>query len=62
MNPSNSTIASAGIGIPVSVIGAWILKEFYNIEMPGEVTAAIAGLITVISGLFFKGGLRAHTE
>jgi hypothetical protein len=62
MNPSNSTVASAAIGIPVAVVVAWALKEFAGVEVPGTVEAALGAVLSTAIGYFFKGGQSAHTE
>lgn len=59
--PSNSTIASVGIGLPVTVFIAWLFKQFAGIDMPGEVQAAVAVIISAGSGYFFSGGRKADT-
>lgn len=60
--PSNSTVASVGIGIPVATLIAWILNQFASIQMPGEVQAALGALVSSSIGYFFIGGRRVDTE
>lgn len=62
MNPSNSTVASAAIGIPLAVIASWLIHQFGGVEVPGPVEAALGAVLSVASGYFFKGGQSAHTE
>ena len=62
MMPSNSTIASVGLGVPVAVIVAWALNTFAGIGMPGEVQAALGAIVSAGTGFFFNGGQAAHTE
>lgn len=62
MNPSNSTIAGAAIGVPVAVILSWILNTFFNVVVPGPVEAAMGALVGTASGYFFKGGQNAHVQ
>lgn len=61
MKPSNSTVASVGIGIPLATILAWIIGQF-GIEMPGEVQAAVGAVVSAAIGYFFIGGKAADTE
>lgn len=60
--PSNSTVASVGIGIPVATLVAWMLSQFANVPMPGEVQAALGALVSASVGYFFTGGRRVDTE
>lgn len=54
--PSPSTFASAGLGVPVAIVGAWLLQTLAGIEMPGEVQAALGALISAGIGYAFSGG------
>jgi hypothetical protein len=60
--PSQSTVASVGIGIPVATLAAWLLQEFASVEMPGEVQAAVGALVSAAIGYFFTGGRARDTE
>lgn len=60
--PSNSTFASVGIGVPVAIVVAWASREFLKVDMPGEVQAALGAIISASIGYFFSGGRRADTE
>lgn len=62
MNPSNSTWASVGIGVPIALVLAWILNTTLKVEMPGEVQAAAGAIISAIVGYFFQGGKKSDTE
>lgn len=62
MNMSNSTLASAGLGVPVALILAWILNQFVGVEMPGEIQAASGAVISSIIGYFFAGGRKSDVE
>lgn len=60
--PSNSTFASVGIGIPVAIVLAWVSHQFLNVDVPGEVQAALGAIVSSTVGYFFSGGRRADTE
>lgn len=62
LTPSQSTIASVGIGIPVATIFSWVLAQFANVPVPGEVQAAVGAVVSALIGYFFTGGRRADTE
>jgi hypothetical protein len=52
---------SAGaIGGSLAVIGVWILKEFYNIIMPGEIVAAFGALLTTVVSILIPDNLEAE--
>lgn len=61
MKPSNSTIASVGIGVPLATILAWIASQF-GIDMPGEVQAAVGAVVSAAIGYLFIGGKAVDTE
>lgn len=61
MKPSNSTVASVGIGVPLATIIAWVIGQF-GLDMPGEVQAAVGAVISAIVGYFFVGGRKADTD
>lgn len=62
MKPSNSTIASVGIGVPVAVIVSWAANEFGGVEIPGTVEAAFGVIVSALAGYFFTGGKAVDTE
>jgi hypothetical protein len=55
MRPSNSTVASVGIGVPAATIISWIV-QLLGIDMPGEVQAAFGAVLSAVIGYFFRGG------
>jgi len=59
LTPSNSTIASVALGVPVATVVAWLLQQFAGIAVPGEVQAAIGAIISSVIGYFFLGGQHA---
>lgn len=61
MTPSNSTMASAALGIPLATIVSWALTEFFGVAVPGPVEAAFGAALGAIVGYFFKGGQNVHT-
>lgn len=62
MRPSNSTIASVGLGVPVATVAAWLVHQFVGVEVPGEVQAAVGAIVSALVGYFFTGGQAADTE
>lgn len=65
--PSNSTIASVGIGIPAATIISWLWNgiasvKFPELVMPGPVEAAIGAIISAGVGYFFHGGKANDTQ
>lgn len=62
MNPSNSTIASIAIGAPLALILCWVLNQFAQIEVPGEVQSAFGAVLSAAVGYFFVGGKKVDTE
>ena len=60
MNPSSSTIASVGIGVPLATVIAWAVSLF-GVEMPGPVEAAIGAVLSAAVGYFFHGGQASDT-
>lgn len=61
LSPSQSTLASVGIGIPLATVAAWLLNACCQIDMPGEVQAAFGALISAGIGYFFNGGRERDT-
>jgi len=61
LRPSNSTIASVGLGIPTATLIAWLLDVTIHVQMPGEVQAAMGALISAIIGYAFLGGRHVDT-
>lgn len=59
MTPSNSTLASVGIGVPVATLVSWLVS-LTGVIMPGPVEAAVGVLISAIVGYGFRGG-QANT-
>ena len=62
MNPSKSTVASVGLGVPVAVILSWCAREFGGIEMPSEVEVAFGVIVSALIGYFFTGGQQKDVE
>lgn len=60
--PSTSTVASAGIGIPVATIASWVLNTFAGVDVPGPVEAALGAVISTIIGYLFLGGKASDVE
>jgi hypothetical protein len=60
--PSQSTVASVGIGVPVATVVAWAVATFAGIVVPGEVQAALGALVSAAVGYFFTGGRRVDTQ
>ena len=54
--PSASTVASVGIGIPLTVLVIWLLKTYLAVDMPPEVQGALGALLSTATGYFFSGG------
>lgn len=50
MTPSSNTAVSLGVGTPISLVLPWILKQFYNVEVPYEVALALGSLISTAAG------------
>lgn len=62
MKPSQSTVASFGIGVPTASIVAWCLQMFAGVTMPSHVEAALGALVSAIVSYFFRGGRAADTQ
>jgi hypothetical protein len=60
MNPSNSTLASVGVGVPLATIISWAVSLF-GATMPGPVEAAVGAVISAAVGYFFHGGQADDT-
>lgn len=60
--PSNSTVASIGIGIPAATVLSWICDVAFHLQMPGAVEAAMGALISALVGYAFKGGKAKDLE
>ena len=52
---SPSTLASAGLGVPVAIVVAWLVS-LWGKEMPSEVQMALGAIISTVVGYFFPGG------
>lgn len=61
LRPSGSSLASLGIGVPVSTILVWI-AGLNGIVVPGEVQAALGAVVAALSGYFFTGGKHNDTQ
>lgn len=59
MKPSNSTVASVGIGVPLATIISWSVHTFVGVEVPGEVQAALGAALSAAIGYFFSGGQQS---
>lgn len=59
MTPSNSTLASAGLGLPAAIVIAWLAGQF-QLDMGAEVQTALGVIISTLVGYFFEGGKRAQ--
>lgn len=62
MKPSQSTIASAAIGVPLATITSWVLNTFAGVEVPGPVEAAFGAVLGAAVGYFFVGGKSEDTQ
>ncbi len=62
MQASPSTIASAGLGVPVATLVSWLVNVFTGIEVPGPVEAAFGAIVAALIGYFFIGGRREDVE
>lgn len=51
--PTNK-VSAAGIGGSVSVVLLWAVNQFFNIEVPQEVAAAIATIVSFASGYLVR--------
>jgi uncharacterized membrane-anchored protein len=60
--PSTSTIASAGLGVPIATIISWILNQFAGVDVPGPVEAALGAVVSTIIGYLFIGGKARDVE
>lgn len=59
-NPRNGTMASGGVAAMLAVVLVWVLG-LYHIEVPSDVAAAIAGLLTA-AGAFVVHRTGAEPE
>ncbi len=62
MKPSQSTVASVGIGVPAATVLAWAIQQFGGVEVPGPVESAMGAIVGALIGYFFLGGQAADTE
>lgn len=62
MKPSQSTVASAIVGVPLATIISWALNTFAGVAVPGPVEAAFGAVLGALVGYVFKGGRAADTE
>lgn len=47
-------VAAAGIGGSVSVVLIWAVKYFWNVDVPPEIAAAIAAIVSFLAGYIKK--------
>lgn len=47
-------VASAGIGGSISVVLIWAVNQFFNVELPSEVAAAVATVVSFLSGYLVR--------
>lgn len=59
--PSNSTMASVGLGIPLATVLSWLTDVAFHLQMPGPVEAALGALASAAIGYFFNGGKHGDT-
>lgn len=52
-SPTNK-VAASGIGGSISVVLLWTVKQFFNVEIPQEVAAAVATVISFASGYLVR--------
>lgn len=61
LKPSTSTVASAGLGIPIGIVVVSILKRYAGLEdISVEEATAIGAICSFLTGYFFHGG-RSET-
>lgn len=51
--PTNK-VAASGIGGSISVVLLWAVKQFFNVEIPQEVAAAVATVVSFASGYLVR--------
>lgn len=51
--PTNK-VSAAGIGGAVSVVLMWLFKQLFNIDIPAEVAASIATVVSFASGYLVR--------
>lgn len=56
--PSQSTVASASLGLAVSTVLLWIGHEYAGIRPPPEVAGAFGVIVSTAIGYLFKGGMQ----
>lgn len=65
LKPSVSTVASAGLGIPLGIILVYVVDQVLKaagLEMlPSEVASALGSVVSILSGYFFVGGRAQDT-
>ena len=59
--PSPSTNMGI-VGVPIAVILSWVLAEFFQVQMPPHVEAAMGAFISTVFGYFALGGKREDVE
>lgn len=48
--PSQNTVASFALGVPIATIGAWVAQLCCQVAVPGEVQAAVGAILTALIG------------
>lgn len=65
VKPSVSSVASAGIGIPLGIVVVYVVNlvmEANSLEpLPSEVASAVGSIVSILSGYFFVGGRAVDT-
>jgi hypothetical protein len=61
LKPSTSTVASAGLGVPLGILVVYGLETFAHLVMPDHVQIAIGSVVTILAGYFFSGGRSNDT-
>lgn len=63
--PSNSTLATAGLGLPIGIVLVYIINQVMRHngleDLPVEVASAIGTIAGALIGLPFAGGRKADT-
>ena len=54
--PTNK-VASAGLGGALSVLVIFVIQSIWNVEIPAEVAAAIAAIVSFVAGYMTKEGV-----
>lgn len=54
--PSPSTVAGAGVGIPLSIVIIWSVQTFGHVTVPPLVATALGAFLAAVAGYFHPGG------